>query len=117
MRAMDIYEIRTLNLTVWARKYGRNALAEMLGYQDVNYLNQVLSGNTNAGANAPRKWEAKLDLKRGWFDVPHPELWEADGEADPRLQDIIQGWSKLPPEDREVMLALYERLKGRSRDE
>ena len=76
---MDATEIRRLNANYLAdKRYGRQELSGKLGYQDNNYLNQLLGGHSPMGGRTARKFESSLGLPEGWMDTPHPDLWGRD---------------------------------------
>ena len=85
---MDVVEKRRLNIVYLAdKKYGRAMLAEMLGYQDTNYLNQLCKGFGSFGGRTARKIEVKLGLTHGWMDDIHPETMDS---ADKKIQrDVV----------------------------
>lgn len=76
---MTIEEIRLIHINYLADKWGRNTLAEKLGYDGVNYLNGLCSGHTNLGSNAARKIEKKLNLPVGELDEMRPYLLTNQG--------------------------------------
>lgn len=110
---MDSREIRWRNFLYLADKFGRDKLAQKLGYNDVNYLNQIITRHTHIGPRAPRKWEKALSIDPGWFDNKHPELWEPE---DSQLQiaekpaDHSSTASK-PPSNDEIMSSLSDKQK------
>lgn len=68
---MDIYEIRRTNLKALCEKYERTRIAELMGYQDTNYLNGLYSGHNSFGFKTARKMEKALRLESGWIDLLH----------------------------------------------
>jgi hypothetical protein len=105
---MDAREIRRLNLRYLADKYGRDKLAQKLGYNDVNYLNQVLGKHVNIGPRAPRNWETALDLEQGWFDIQHLELWDNTASreiAEPSKTYLSRAVSELSTDELMEMLS------------
>jgi len=104
---MDVNDKRRLNIKYLADiKYGRIALAEMLGYQDANYLNQLCGGFGNFGTRTARKIESCLSLPHGWMDNSHPELYEPGDQSkeeliaalNPAQKDLLVAYLKAPDE-------------------
>lgn len=73
---MEIKEIRVHNLLLLAEKFGRNIVAERLGYSDTNYLNQLCSGHGSFGNATARKVEKAFGYSTGWMDNFHKSLDE-----------------------------------------
>lgn len=74
---MENKEIRRLNLTYLAeKKYGREVLAQKLGYPGANFVNQMTGGFANVGDKVARKIEERLDLPEGWMDRPCVSGWD-----------------------------------------
>ena len=75
---MEAKEIRLLNAQYLTDKHGRQEASAKLGYQDNNYLNQILGGFSPMGGRTARRFEDAFDLPNGWMDTPHPDLWGRD---------------------------------------
>lgn len=86
---------RKNNLRYWAKELGRKELAKKLGYEDTNFINQLLgkksNGNGSFGENLARKFEVDLELPLGWFDQSFPELYEVvESDPGPQLRKAIK---------------------------
>jgi len=79
---MENDEIRYKNLEYWADKLGRDVLATKAGWDGVGYINRMMAKYDNVGKKTARKLEAGLELEKGWFDLPHPDLWIGNDFAD-----------------------------------
>jgi transcriptional regulator with XRE-family HTH domain len=65
----ELKEIRRSRLKLLLKRFGKDKeLAEALGVE-ANYVSNIKNGHKTLGDDA-RKWEAKLGLSRGWFDMP-----------------------------------------------
>lgn len=69
---------------VLANHRGRDQLAQDLGYQDTNYLNQVVRGHTPLGNGNAKKWAERLGLPPGWFDREIENNDEAVSDVGPK---------------------------------
>ena len=107
---MDMYEIRRRNLEWLCDEYGRNIVAERLGYSDTNYLNVLISvrSKTNVGNKMAQKIEQtfqEVSSRPGWMNVPQ---WEVtDREAIKRVADTLP--DELLPTARAILEALGQR--------
>jgi hypothetical protein len=107
---MTLKEIRVRNGFYWAEKYGRTKLAEMLGYPDVGYLNQLVKGHGSFGDKTARKFEQAIGLDELWMDRPHPELWGIPDENLERYFDeMISG---MTPDQLSVLFKVTARKFG-----
>ena len=70
-------------------RHSRNQLAHLLGYPDVNYLNQIVKGHGAFGPKTAARFEDKLKLGEGWMDTPHPALWAELGEDKVDMEEVI----------------------------
>ena len=76
---MDVTKKRRINIRHLADiTHGRKVLAEKLGYDDTNYVNQLCGGFGNFGNRTARKIEQRLALSHGWMDDLHPDLYNLD---------------------------------------
>ena len=111
---MDAIDKRRLNIKYLADvKYGRIALAEKLGYQDANYINQLCGGFGAFGNRTARKIEKTLDLPHGWMDTLHSDLYKAELLSEPQeltaaQQRLITAYQELPVELRKAVLRLCD---------
>ena len=77
MNIENIRKIRQYNFTYLATKYeSRAEYAKKLGYQDANYINQLVNGHTGIGNQTAKKIETVEGLEKGWLSIPHHDLWE-----------------------------------------
>lgn len=79
---MEASETRRRNLEYLVAKAGSPADLARKSPFSPSYISVVLRGAMSGrgkprqmGASMARKAEAAMGLERGWFDVPHPELW------------------------------------------
>ena len=96
---MDNKELRRLNLLGLCSEHGRDDVVKKCGYSDTVYLNQLVNANvsrTQVGDKTARKIEEAFDLRAGWLDTPHPDIWPAE--------DVERA---LKASDNEILLA-YE---------
>ena len=70
---MEVKEIRQRNVFELAEYFGREDLAEMLGYPDAGYLNQIARGASKIGDRTARKIEKVLGKPVGWLDHLHDD--------------------------------------------
>ena len=104
---MDIQEIRKENLRELSNRFGRAELADKLGYQDTNYLNQLCSGHSNIGNRTARKIEKALDLEHGKLDHPKIELVRASepNESEQPTLTLLSILSQASPDLLEMLKA------------
>ena len=108
---MDISEKRQINMKFLADTNSTRAeLAEKLGYQDTNYVNQLVRGFCSLGNRTARKIEVKLGLPHGWMDEIHPELYET-GEAELVATMLTQEQLKLLEAYIEAPAAMQEGMR------
>ena len=65
---VDINKTRIANLKVLVKGYSRIEFAKKIGYQNTNYLNQLLIGAGSFGNTTARKIEKNLGLPEGALD-------------------------------------------------
>jgi hypothetical protein len=89
---VKLREIRKLNFLYLADKvYGRQALADLLGYDNTGYLNLLAKGHSNIGDEVAEKIEAAAGKSPGWMDTPHPTYWGRDSmEALKFTEDFLK---------------------------
>ena len=89
---MRLREIRKLNFVYLADEvYGRQKLADLLGYENTNYLNLLAKGHSNIGDETAEKIEQATKRPPGWMDTPHPSLWGQDSfEALKFTDDLLK---------------------------
>lgn len=85
-------EIRRLNFLYLADElYGRQKLADLLGYENTGYLNLLAKGHSNIGDETADKIEQAIKKPSGWMDTPHPSLWGQDSmEALKFTEDLLK---------------------------
>lgn len=73
---MDSHTIRRENLLILIREVGSKAELARRAEVSIPYLSQVTSEKTqrNIGSDVARRIEKAARKKKGWLDVPHPEL-------------------------------------------
>ncbi len=73
---MDSHSIRRENLLILIHEIGSKAELGRRADVSIAYLSQVTSEKTqrNIGADVARRIEKAAHKKKGWLDVPHPEL-------------------------------------------
>lgn len=94
---MDLSERRRWWVAYLAEQRGRDALAQELGYQDTNYLNQVISGHATLGNGNAKKWQERLALRPDWFDRLVPGE-DSDGPSNDELAELQEMLAELGPE-------------------
>lgn len=67
---MIVKDIRVRNINLLSEQMGRKKLAELLGYEDTGYVNQLCRGLGSFGDTTARKIEDRLNLGSGWMDTP-----------------------------------------------
>lgn len=67
---------------VVAERMGRERMAAALGYNDTNYLNQVVTGHSKLGNKNATRWADALNLGFGYFDQPIQAADTSDAFAD-----------------------------------
>lgn len=82
MSANTVKQIRRFNLLyLVSQAGGRLEFAERLGYENANYINQLIGGFINIGPTTGRKIETAGEVTPGWLNEAHPNLWtETFGE-------------------------------------
>lgn len=87
---MENKEIRRLNLMYLAeKKYGREVLAQKIGYPNTNFINQMTGGFANIGDKVARKIEEKLEMPDGWMDRPCVSGWDVS-DAERYYKEALQ---------------------------
>lgn len=105
---MDVKDVRVLNARYLADKYGRDKLAEMLGKEDTNHLNQLVGGHGSFGRKVAAQFEEALNLGSLWMETPHPGLWgESEAEKQKYIDSICEG---LSPADVPYFLTALARI-------
>lgn len=79
---MNRKQIRVNNLLLLAEKHGRSLIAERLGYEDTNYINQLCRGHGSFGDKTASKIEHAFNLETGWMDVKRDVLASEPGVVD-----------------------------------
>lgn len=108
---MDVETTRRLNINYLANKHGRGALAELLGYDGTNYLNQLCGFFGSFGSRVARKIEIKLGLPRGWMDNTHPDLYDPDeltktAGISRKIRDTSGSTYKFEPDTTKILQAI-----------
>lgn len=78
---MNIQDVRRLNLLLIANEIGRDKLAEKIGLDGTNYLNQVFTGASAFGNKMTERCYAGLDLPMLWLETPRFAEWKNTPEA------------------------------------
>lgn len=104
---MDNHEIRKRNLTWLCESYGRESVAERLGYEDTNYIKVLLSkkSKTQIGNRVAKKIEASfpdVSTIHGWMDRPQWDISERE-----KIKDTIDAF---PPRDLENVRTVLDAL-------
>ena len=108
---MDIKQIRIENLLTLIEEFGgsREKFAELLGYQDVNYLNQLVRGHGSFGGKTAKKISLKLGKDAGWLDRIHkPEKLSSEagsGDFSEIEKEYLDMFRQLNDEDKNRILA------------
>lgn len=89
---MHIREVRRLNLLYLADvEMTRGELAARMGYDNTNYLNQLVKEHANIGDATAAKVEEAAKKPASWMDTPHPSLWGRDSlEVLGYVDDLIE---------------------------
>jgi hypothetical protein len=88
----DLNEIRKQNLRKLINDYeGMNKLASELGLSRGAYLSQLLMEKPirTISEKTARKWERKLELDEGWFDISHQPGISATPAIDANLLEKV----------------------------
>ena len=82
---MDANQKRRVNIRYLTdTRLSRKALAEKLGYDGPNYINQLCGRLGSFGSGTARKVEKVLGLEHGWMDELHLDIYSVDdGRAAP----------------------------------
>ncbi|TDB41627.1 transcriptional regulator [Photorhabdus khanii] len=80
-------------------------------------ISQLINGYRNLGDSLSRKIEKKLDIKRGWLDVPHDEiinsdesiksplsLWKREQKLTPQEEHLIDLFREMPERDKSKII-------------
>lgn len=79
-------QTRVNNLLLLSEKYGRATIAERLGYEDTNYVNQLCRGHGSFGDKTAEKIESAFGLEAGWMDVAHSNQVFGKESTDPESE-------------------------------
>lgn len=92
---MDIKQIRIRNLRRILDDFegGREEFAKKVGYSDVNYLNQLLTGHGSFGTRTAKKISRALNKDDGWLDRVHES---AVGIMDYNVSQAQQNKTDVP---------------------
>jgi len=106
---MDIKEIRIENLKLLLEVEclgDRMALAKRLGKDDVNHLNQLLTGHGSFGSRVARGIESKLGKPKGWMEVRQGGTFSGDEQ----VADLASRLMAIPEERRKKLLRAIQQV-------
>lgn len=111
----DITETRRKRLELLALDRGSNwkELAKDLGFKTGAYLSQIRSGVRTINEKTARKWERKLKLSTGWFDIDTSNSAKGPVEVSPELAaDVATACRRIVDEELrgKISYAKFHRL-------
>jgi len=93
---VEVDKTRRANLRSLIARFGKDLVCAKAGYQDHNYLNQLVAPSEpgSFGARTARKIESGLKLPKGWMDQPHED---AGNGQDSDVKLLTDAFLSAPP--------------------